>query len=362
MTVQYRADHVGSLLRPPELLEARKSHQAGRLTLEQLRAAEDQAILKALEMQRQTGIGIVSDGEYRRNWFASGFADAVEGLVPNPDPQAPQYGWHGPHSAVATATMPELHGITEVAGARLRLARRIAGHEAAFMARHAPGPWKITLTPPGWLGDMFKPGLSDRFYASREELLADVVGMYQQEIRNLVADGASYIQFDSLAYVQPQFSREELEGRIVIDNALCDAVDRSKATIGLHMCRGNNQGSWISEGTYEACAEKAFSQLRTDRFLLEYDTPRAGGFEPLRFVPKDKTVMLGLISTKTPQLESQDLLMRRIEEAAKYVPIENLAIGPQCGFASSEYGNPLSWDDQRKKLELVVATARKVWG
>jgi len=362
MTPKFRADHIGSLLRPAELLEKRKAFRDGAISADQLRAAEDEAILKALEMQRQTGIGIFSDGEYRRNWFASGLADSVEGLVPNTDATpSPSYSWQGPHAKVATATMPELHGISEVAGARLRLKRRIAGDEAAFLARHAPGPWKTTLTTPGWLGGLFKPGLSDKFYKDPDELLDHIVSMYQQETKDLVADGASYIQLDSLAYVAPGIPAEVLTRQIAVDNALAGAVDRSKATVGLHMCRGNNQGSWISEGTYESAA-KALNELKVDRLLLEYDTARSGGFEPLRAVSKDKTVVLGLISTKTPQLESIDTLRRRIDEAARYLSLENLAISPQCGFASSEYGNPIDWDTQRRKLELVVETARRIWG
>jgi len=356
-----RADHIGSLLRPAELLQKRKAFRDGAITAEQLRAAEDQAILKALEMQRQAGVGIFTDGEYRRNWFASGLPDAVEGLMPDRDVAPPPYAWHGPHAGVATEVMPELHGITEVAGARLRLKRRIAGHEAAFLAGHAPGPWKITLTTPGWLGSLFKPGLSDKFYKSREELLEHIVGMYQQEIKDLVADGASYIQLDSLAYVIPSIPTDELNRQIATDNALAGSVDRSKATVGLHMCRGNNQGAWISEGSYDGAA-RAFNELKVDRLLLEYDTARSGGFEPLRSVPKDKTVVLGLISTKKPQLESIDDLRRRVDEAARYIAPENLAISPQCGFASSEYGNPIGWDDQRRKLELVVEAARRIWG
>jgi 5-methyltetrahydropteroyltriglutamate--homocysteine methyltransferase len=164
-----------------------------------------------------------------------------------------------------------------------------------------------------------------------------------------------------LLYVRP-LSPEELTASIESDNIVLDAAKAAGLTVGLHMCRGNNRSSWLSEGSYEPCAEQAFNRLHADRFLLEYDTARAGGFEPLRFMPKDKMVVLGLISSKEPQLETMEALQRRIDEAAQYVPAENLGVSPQCGFASSLLGNLLTWEDQRRKLELVVETARKVWG
>ena len=207
-------------------------------------------------------------------------------------------------------------------------------------------------------------------------MVQDMVGMVQREVKALIDEGVSYIQLDSLDYVirladprrREQMTQvgedldNELEDTIAVDNACLNQAKGSGVTVALHMCRGNNRSAWIAEGGYEAVAEKAFGALQVDRFLLEYDTQRAGGFEPLRFIPKDKTVVLGLISTKDPTLESQDMLLRRIDEAAKYIPIDNLAISPQCGFASTAPGNILTEEDQRKKLELVVETARKVWG
>jgi 5-methyltetrahydropteroyltriglutamate--homocysteine methyltransferase len=355
-------------------MEAREAFTAGRINAEQLRQAEDAAILRALDLQKRSGIGIYTDGEYRRSWFAGGFADAVEGLVP--DPAGPTYAtaWQGPNREAAIAQMKEFSGAGMVAGAKLRLKRRIAGDEAAFLKQHAPGPWKMTMTPPGFAGGpFFREGVTDKFYSSPDEMMNDVIAMYQDEVRNLVNDGAAYIQLDSLAYASSAPAREalvaqgldpqvELDKRIAIDNAVLSGADRSKVTLGLHICRGNNSGSWLTAGDYEFAAEKAFNQLNVDRFLLEYDTERSGGFEPLRHMPRNKTALLGLISTKTPQLESQDDLLRRIDEASKYIPVENLAIGPQCGFASGFRGNPISWDDQLRKLELVVETAKKVWG
>ena len=216
---------------------------------------------------------------------------------------------------------------------------------------------------------------TDRFYATREDLINEFVGLVRGEIKALIDEGCSYFQLDSLLYVIYQGRMREgmqrfgqdpdrlLDETIAVDNAtLAGFRGTPGLTIGLHMCRGNNRSAWATEGSYEACAERAFQQLDVDRFLLEYDTERAGGFEPLRFMPRDKMVVLGLISSKEPQLEPVDELRRRIDEAAKYVPIENLAISPQCGFASTDLGNLLTWDEQRRKLELIAETARRVWG
>jgi 5-methyltetrahydropteroyltriglutamate--homocysteine methyltransferase len=260
---------------------------------------------------------------------------------------------------------------------RIRQVRRITGVEAEFLREHAPGPWKMTM--PGAAsaaGQLWKPGVTDKVYGSRHDFIYEIVGMLQREVDALIQDGCSYIQLDSLHYVeriadttQRQRMIDEgdnpdayLDEIIAVDNAVLDRARGRGVTVGLHMCRGNNRSAWHAEGSYEPIAEKAFNQLHVDRFLLEYDTDRAGGFEPLRFMPRDKTVVLGLISSKEPALEPLDLLRRRIDEAAKFVPMENLAIAPQCGFASTYLGNLLTWDEQRAKLELIVETARKVWG
>jgi 5-methyltetrahydropteroyltriglutamate--homocysteine methyltransferase len=264
-----------------------------------------------------------------------------------------------------------------VAGQKLRQVRRLAGTEASFLKQHAPGPWKITM--PGAMsstGQLFKQGVTDAVYPTRLDLARDIVGMLRKEIAELQSDGVSYIQLDSLHYVervadttirarmiaQGEDPDRYLDDLIAIDNATLQDARREGVTVGMHMCRGNNRSAWHAEGSYEPIAEKAFNQLNVDRFLLEYDTDRAGGFEPLRFVPKNKMIVLGLISSKEPALEPLDQLRRRIDEASKYVPIENLAIAPQCGFASTMFGNLLTWDEQKRKLELVVETARKVWG
>ena len=375
MAESYRADHVGSLLRPAELLEARASQEAGRLSLDQLRGIEDRAILQALEMQRQVGIDVFSDGEYRRSWFSGGLAESVEGVMDDPESGSAS-PWQGPQGQLADATTADIGFGVQVVGAKLRQIRRLTAHESGFLEEHAPGPFKITL--PGAMTRAlawYRPGLTDRFYATPAELVQELVGILHREVQALLDEGVTYIQLDSLRYVielaDTQRRRQmlqvgedldrALEDTIAADNATLQDARRPGVTIALHMCRGNNRSAWRSDGGYDVIAERAFGSLNVDRFLLEYDTERAGGFEPLRFMPRDKVVVLGLISSKNPQLESQDQLLRRIDEAAKYVSVENLALSPQCGFASTAPGNMLTPDEQKRKLELVVETARKVW-
>ena len=375
----YRADHVGSFLRPPELLEARAGHTEGRSSDELLREAEDRAILSILDVQRQVGVDVYSDGEYRRGMWITGLPAAVEGFGPGamlnirhwrgrPLPYVPgQTGTR--HAATAGQNPPAV-----IVG-KLTPKRRITGAESAFLGAHAPGPYKITIPSPTWYLRGYIPGTSDRVYATPADALRDLVEIVRREVAALVADGVPYVQIDSIRYVfdytDEQRRREwqdlgidpdrAIDENIVADNAVVAGVPRGSVTFGLHMCRGNNRSRWFAEGGYEHIAEKVFGGLDFDRFLLEYDSARAGGFEPLRYVPKGKTVVLGLVSTKVSQLESPDDLLRRIDEAAKYVPLSNLALSPQCGFASVAAGNEISWDDQRRKLELIVETARRVW-
>lgn len=221
----------------------------------------------------------------------------------------------------------------------------------------------------GW----YRPELSNKAYPTRADLVRDMVNIARGEIKSLVAEGIDYIQLNSLRYIwfmDPKIGKnmkemgidvqKEIEETVASDNGCVEGF--SDTIFGLHICRGNNTSAWLAEGAYDPIAEYAFSELKVDRLLLEYDTDRAGGFEPLRYIRKGMTVVLGLISSKVPQLETQDEICRRIEEAAKYVPIDHLALSPQCGFASSASGNLLTWDEQRRKLELVASTARKIWG
>jgi 5-methyltetrahydropteroyltriglutamate--homocysteine methyltransferase len=364
MAATLHADHIGSLLRPPELIEARRQQRAGKIGAERLREIEDESILKALEVQKAAGIDIFTDGEYRRETFLDPLTQGMDGLTSQPVPEdARGRRWQGPHAEHANAMAEEFDTfLATVVGGKLRRTGRLTGGEAAYMAQHSPGPWKMTMPGPMLRATaMYRPGVSQG-YNSAAEVALDMAALMADEVRDLAKDGVSYLQLDSLLYANP-VPADALATSIEADNIVLDAAKAAGiATVGLHMCRGNNRSSWLSEGSYEPCAEEAFNRLHADRFLLEYDTARAGGFEPLRFMPKDKMVVLGLISSKEPQLETMEALRQRIDEAAKYVPAENLGVSPQCGFASSLLGNLLTWEDQRRKLELVVETARKVWG
>ena len=376
---KFRADHIGSLLRPTEMLDARRAYDQGKITWEQLREASDKACLKAIEVQKQSGIGIYTDGEYRRAIWSGSMRDAVEGLVLNPDAtllQPGASGWQGPYAQLATATLHEVSANRFMVNAKLKMVRSVHEDEAAFLKKHAPGPWKITLAAVNPGVQWFKNGVTDKFYPTREALAQELLGFRQAELKKIMADGCKYVQLDSLAYTawmnpsrrKPMTDQgldleKELDKQIAWDNQSIPGVRGTPGvTVGHHICRGNNRSAWGGEGPYDAVAEKLFTTMNVDRFLLEYDTERAGGFEPLRFVPKDKMVVLGIISSKLAELESVDSLRRRIDDAAKYCPLDNLAISPQCGFASTMPGNILTWDDQKRKLELIVETARKVWG
>lgn len=381
MTTNYRADHVGSLLRPPELLQAHDDLRQGRISQQQLKDIEDRCVLTALDLQRQVGLDVLSDGEYRRHDWVGDFTSSVDGYVTDQVPIP--FEWKLPEPLVASgqgavrqalAEMPQQSG--RVIGERLRLRHRLTEHEVPFLKQHAQGSvFKVTLPATSYVvARGWKPGLTDRVYGSRWELAEHVASMMNAEITALAAEGVPYIQVDNAHWpdyipadrlaawrsigIDPVAAMEE---DIRADNLATRGLDRSRITLANHICRGNGRSAWHTEGGYEPIAERLFGGLDVDRFLLEYDSDRAGGFEPLRFVPAGKQVVLGLVTTKVGALEKQDDLLRRIEEASKYIPMENLALSPQCGFASVEQGNLLSWDEQRRKLELVVETARKAW-
>jgi 5-methyltetrahydropteroyltriglutamate--homocysteine methyltransferase len=365
MPARFRAEQVGSLLRPPELLQARAAHSEGRLPLDELRAIEDRAIAQALAMQRRVGLEVLTDGELRRGSWLTDMADAVDGFVPD----RVALEWKGPGGGVEGST-------AHVVGAWLRKLRKLTGHELPFLKKNAQGPYKVTLpAPSNFMLSSYKPGVTEQYYPARLDLLKDLVEIVRDDVQWLVSEGVRYIQFDApyySHYLDPHQRRrlqqagvdpdKEFEQAIAGDNDALRGVPRDSVTLALHVCRGNSRSRWYTEGGYDAIAEKLFGTLEVDRFLLEYDSDRAGGFEPLRLVPSGKIVVLGLVTTKEPRLESQEALRRRIDEAAKYVPLDCLALSPQCGFASVAAGNLLSIDDQWRKLELVVETARKVWG
>ncbi len=375
MARQFRADNLGSLLRPPELIEARVAHREGRIDVEQLREIENRSIRAALEMQKAAGVDVFTDGEYRRGNFMADFTNTLDGMVPSETIMAPI--WRGANRELASQ-FRRSDGET-VVGARLR--KKTPGvfvSEATFLKQHAPGLFKVCVPSVVQFADSkYKPGVTDKIYPTRRAMVQDFSALLRDEVQGLLDTGTSYVQLDGpsyLTHLMDERRRQQLRGMgadpdeildevIAGDNALIQGLRRSAETvIGIHFCRGNNRSSWSAEGSYEVIAEKTFGSLQADRFLMEYDSERAGGFEPLRFVPKGKTVVLGLITTKEPELESEELLCRRIDEAARYVPLENLALSTQCGFASTLLGNLISADDMSRKLELVARVARKVWG
>ena len=360
MTPPFRAEHIGSLLRPPELRAARKDS----LSEGALRDLEDQLIDEAILGQERAGLESITDGEFRRSIYFGHFARAVDGFT---EMEAP--------SVFKDADGRELRYLTPVVTGKLERKRGIATGELAYVQKRTKRTPKVTLpSPESQHFFRFREGVSDSVYPDLDDFFEDVARVYREELDDLAERGATYVQLDcvSIPLLCDPKHREAFRARgYDPDTFVSRYVDLfneaararpAALTLGVHFCRGNNQGKWLGEGGYEAVAEEVFSRLDAEALFLEYDTERAGGFAPLAHVPEGKRVVLGLVSTKTPILESEDELMRRVEEASRFVPLERLSLSPQCGFASTEAGNPLTPDDQWKKLELVVRTASKIWG
>jgi 5-methyltetrahydropteroyltriglutamate--homocysteine methyltransferase len=365
MPPKYRADHIGSLLRPAELLQARSANASS----EQLSALEDKHVLRIIERQKDLGLKIFTDGELRRGNFMSDFNDAVEGID---EGVAVARTWQ---TSAGASPRPSMVPGTVVG--KIKQTRRLTQHELAFLKQHSPGDIKMTLpTANQFPAIYYKKGVSEKVYSNHSAFLWDIVPIIKAEIQALVNEGVHYVQIDAPRYsyyIDPKWRSyiktemgldpdQALDEAVRADNACLEGAKRAGVTLAIHLCRGNNRSQWYAEGGYDAIAEKLFGELNVDAFLLEYESERAGTFEPLRFVPRGKTVVLGLVSSKLPELESSEQLAHRIDEASKYVPPENLAVSPQCGFASTMEGNLLTEDQQWQKLKLVVDTARKVWG
>ena len=374
-----RTDVVGSLLRPQHLKEARAQFDDGAISADAFHAIEDQAVREAVRLQEEAGLDVVSDGETRRLNFQDSFGASVEGY------DAARSTLHVYERRVEGAApgqrwdMRELHDVgTAVshrrpAKARLTLAHNLPLDEYRTVAPLARKPVKVSLIGPDRISQRFAYESSTAVYRDMDDFLGDVVAIERQIVSSLVEAGCRYVQIDApgfTAYVDPP-SLSQMRGRgedpernfarsLKAEAAV--VANFPGATFGIHLCRGNQRSMWHREGAYDAIAERLFNELPHQRFLLEYDTARAGSFEPLRLVPKGRVVVLGLVSTKGPELESLDTLKRRIEEASKFLPLDQLAISPQCGFASDVVGNLLGPDDQKRKLERVVETARAVWG
>ena len=371
MGIHFHTDHVGSLLRPPELIAARNRFANGEIEQEQLTEAENSAIDEVLAKQKAIGIDVVSDGEFRRAGWYEGFRTAVDGFIPHE--RSSLAVWKGPSGDMATKELRER--ASAVIGEKLRLRRPFTAVESAYLSTHGCDRFKITMPGCSTFLHFFEPGVTEAAYRDRDELLADIVSIYKQEVDRLVSEGVPVIQIDSLRYgdAMDPTMRSIWESRGVdpmsivrqtldADNEVLARADVPGIVRAMHICRGNHRSAWLGEGGYEPVADLLFNELNVDRYLLEYDDERSGGFEPLRYVPDNKVVVLGLVTTKTGELESRDELTRRIHEAAQYVPLQNLALGTQCGFASTELGNLLTIDEQWRKLELIVETADAVWG
>src|SRR5438046_2857435 len=362
----FRADHVGSFLRPKFLLDAREQFRTGAIDATKLRAVEDEAIRGIIKFQEDLGLRGVTDGEFRRTYFHIDFLTQLEGVQT-------KGGIHVKfHSAKGEVDFeaPVMH----VTG-KVRHTKPIQRADFEFLKSATTRTPKVTIPSPTMLH--FRGGrgaISQDAYPDLEEFYADVAAGYGDELQSLGAAGCTYVQLDdtNLAYLCDEKMREgarqrgddpdELPHRYAkfINAAIADRP--AGMTVCVHLCRGNFKSAWAAEGGYEPVAEVLFNECAVDGYFLEYDDARSGDFAPLRYVPKGKTVVLGLVSTKIGQLESKDALKRRIDEAAKFAPIEQMCVSPQCGFSSTVHGNEIAVESQASKLRLVVETAREVWG
>ena len=356
-----RAEVVGSLLRPPQLADARQRHERGELDDHEFKRIEDRAVDDAIRLQEDAGIDVITDGEQRRYAFYGHLIDAFDGF----DKEG---GWAIPFR---DESGEELVLRRPVVVERLRWRRSMCSEEWAYVRAIAKRPAKVTMLSAQQAAAYYDPEKSKGAYKTRDAYLADIVDVSRREVEELARLGCTYIQIDGPqygalldakmrdGYRQRGSDPEELiERTIEMDNAIIDG--HPGVTFALHICRGNNQSKFYAEGDYEPIA-RIFERTLFDRFLLEYDDARSGGFAPLRHLPEDRVVVLGLVTTKKPAMEREDELRARIQEAARYVPLERLALSPQCGFASTMAGNRITPDQQRQKLELVGRVAKSVW-
>jgi 5-methyltetrahydropteroyltriglutamate--homocysteine methyltransferase len=363
----FRVDQVGSFLRPQRLLDAARKVKAGTATAEEFRKVQDEAIVELVHFEESLGLGSITDGEYRRRLWSAGFFDAVPGFGLRDGALG---SFRNEQGEVATVPSP-------YAKERLKRTRGIATDEFAFLKSVVKkGVPKITIPSPPVMHFFLGPrAVDETVYPDIEVYFDDLTRIYREEIADLAKLGCTYLQLDDTALPCncDDHVRDEVRHRGEDPDKLTqtytrlinDAIkDRPKSmTVSIHLCRGNLKGAWMAEGGYEPIADKLFNAIDVDAYFLEYDTARAGDFKPLRFVPKNKTIVLGLVSTKTPELESKDALKRRIGEAAKVVPLEQLCLSPQCGFSSGGGGgHPITMDDTKRKIELMNAVAAEIWG
>ena len=374
-----RTDVVGSLLRPARWKEARLRLDGGLMDRESFATLELECVKKNLELQEDAGLDVVTDGEISRlnfqdsfglsvSGYDSGSSESIGSQVNRSAGGTPLSRWEIPD--LAGPGTPVIH--RRPVRQRLQLTRNVPLEEYLRVAPLAKRPVKVTLIGPDRVAQRFDDERSKGVYSGMDDFVQDVVAIQRRMIRQLVDAGCRYVHIDAPGYTayvdEPSLAamrargedpRQNFARSLKADAALIEGFPG--VTFGIHLCRGNQRSMWHREGSYDAIAERLFNELPHQRFLLEYDSPRAGSFAPLRFVPKGKIVVLGLVSTKVPRLEPVDELKRRIDEAAKFVPLANLALSPQCGFGSDVVGNLVSEDDQKRKLARVVETARQVW-
>jgi 5-methyltetrahydropteroyltriglutamate--homocysteine methyltransferase len=363
-TPPYRADHVGSLLRPAELVEARAKAKRGEMSAEQLRALQDKHIREIVAKQESVGLHAVTDGEFRRDWWHIDFIAGFDGVTLDKGDA------YGEAKFKGSEEQPPFMRVTS----KIRRTKPSMLEHFKFLKSVAKKMPKFTMPSPAMLHARADRASIKKTYPDLDEFWADLTKAYREEIADLYKAGCRYLQIDDTTIammgdpkVQENFRK--LGDDPKKDNAMyAEAVNAAirdvpdDMAVAIHTCRGNFKSTWLASGSYDYVAETVFSRLDVDGFFLEYDTDRAGGFEPLRYVPKGKIVVLGLVSSKVPQLEKAEDLKRRIDAAAKYVPLENLCLSPQCGFSSTHHGNKLTADDQWKKLGLCLDVAKSVWG
>ncbi|HLX80949.1 MAG TPA: 5-methyltetrahydropteroyltriglutamate--homocysteine S-methyltransferase [Burkholderiales bacterium] len=360
MKPPFRADQVGSLLRPRELAEARAKFKKHELSSGDLKSLEDGCIREAIRKQESVGLQAVTDGEMRRDWWHLDFMTQLDGVTAIVNP-GPKFG--------GTEEQPPIPSVTGKVGC----SKPIMVQDFAFLKQNAGQTAKFTIPSPTMLhlrGG--RSSISKQVYPDLAEFWADTAAAYRKAIRHLADAGCTYLQLDDVSFsylCDPKIretARKNGDDPAKLPRTYADAVsealrDRPAGmTVTMHTCRGNFKSSWVASGGYETVAEAMFSS-GVDAFFMEFDDQRSGGFEPLRYLPKDKKVVLGLVTTKVGKLESRDELKKRIDDAARFVPLENLCLSPQCGFSSTHHGNSLSADEQWRKLERVVEVAREVW-
>ena len=367
-TPPFRADHVGSLLRPPALKEAREAHQAGRIPAEKLQEAEDAAVREVVKLQEDVGLEGITDGEVRRGSWHMDFLYQIGGVTKYQDNLKVKFN----NAQGGIEFTPSALKVT----GKLKLTKTIFGDAFSYLKSvTSQGTPKLTIPAPSMIH--YRGGsaaIDPAVYPDVSQFWGDLKSVYADEVEALGKLGCRYLQLDdtSLAYLNDPTQREYMAKQggdasnqhLVYIDVLNGALAKKPADMAVctHLCRGNYRSSWVASGGYDYVAEALFNELKVDGFFLEFDDERSGGFEPLRFVPKGKYVVLGLVTSKRPQLESKDELKRRIDAAAKFVPLDQLCLSPQCGFSSTHEGNALTREDQIAKLRLVVETAREVWG